>query len=368
MLTSHYYTRGDSLHLFLFSGAIYAYILHSKRKGLRDILLAALFSAGCIMVKQSGILIIGIIGFWLLFIERKWLTLALYGLCTFGFAYVIADAAIDSDWHAMYQNAYMGLKNGTDLSFLSMMFTSQFFLDLVPCYILGGIIVWFAIKQIKDKTFRIVATGVALSFIFATVTGLKIGSSNNYFTEFLLFIIIAVPFLLQNDLAGKAFLKFSNRTLTIKRFTYIALIILITSKTMGIFSAVIIEKSLRNDKEEYEREKALYTYMQNLGLQKGDHIYFPDRLFFDNIFYPYAIMPTKDVVMQVYANSHTTFDYSTFTMGMNNGMIKYIVTDKAKPDMNEWNKYISFIHFDTRFFRLHSTYGPYTIYVYTPRS
>ncbi|MFI5196103.1 MAG: hypothetical protein ACHQD8_03365, partial [Chitinophagales bacterium] len=348
---------------------IYSYILFSKNGGFRHILIAAFFSAGCIMVKQSGMLVAGIIGFCLLFAERKYLITLFYCLCTFCFAFLIAAVCIHGDWQAFYQNACLGLKNGTDISFLYLMFTSQYFLDMIPCYILGGIMVWLAVKKITDKEYRILAIGAALSFLFAVITGLKTGSSNNYFTEFLVFVIAALPFLLRNEQGAVILFRLFGLTVTIHRFTYIAFFILITSKTVGFFTAVYIEKGLKNNKAEYAKEKELYEYVRkNLTIKDGEYIFFTDRLFFDNIFMEYAIMPNKDVVRQVYATDHTTFDYSAFMAGMNTGMIKYIVTDENKKDINEWNRTIPFILFDKNKFRLLATCSGYSVYIYSPAS
>ena len=335
--------------------------------GAALVLVAAFFSAGCIMAKQSGMLVAGIIGFHLLFNERKYVTALFYCLCTFCFAFLVAAACIHGDWHSFYQNACLGLKNGTDLSFLYLIFTSQYFLDIVPYNILGGIIVWLAMKKITNKEYRILATGATLSFLFAVITGLKTGSSNNYFTEFLVFVVAALPFLLHSEEGAVKLFRLFGRTVTIHRFAYIAFFILITSKTVGFFTSVCIEKSLKNNKAEYAKEKELYEYVRKeLTIKDGAYIFFTDRLFFDNIFMEYAIMPNKDVVMQTYAANHNTFDYTAFVAGMNTGMIKYIVTDKNKKDINEWNRVIPIILFDRDKFRLLSTYSGYSIYAYSP--
>lgn len=366
-LTAHYFTRGDSMHLFLFAAALYAYLLYNRSGQIRHILIAALFTAGCIMVKQSGVLVAGIIGFCLLFSDRKYLVTVLYSGCTAGFAYLIAAACVHGDWHSFYQNACLGLKNGTDLSFLVLIFTSQFFLDMVPCYILGGVMVWLALRKKNEPVFRVLATGAALSFLFAAVTGLKIGSSNNYFTEFLLFVITAMPYLLQSEQSERILITISGWPLTVQRFTFIALLILTSSKTIGFFTAVYIDKSIKNYRDEYLREEGFYSGMKKKGFEcrNGEYIFFTDRQFFDNIFIGHSIIPNKDVVMQVYAAGKTTYDYSAFINGMNSGMIKYIVTDESKQNINEWEHSIPFIHFDTSRFKWITTENGISLYAYS---
>jgi len=359
VLTTHYYTRGDSMHLFFFAAALYAYVLHSQRKGLRDIIAAAVCSAGCIMTKQSGILIIGIISFCMLVYEHKRRAWLLYILCTAGIAYLVADAANNGNWQAFYQNTCLGLKNGIDPSFLYLIFTSQFFMDMVPCYVLGAIAAWLAAKHIKDKTFRIIATGAVLSFVFAVVTGLKIGSSNNYFMEFLLCLLIALPYLLLHYSSSRQLFKLSKRQVTIRGLGHFALLVLVTSKTVGLFSAVFIEGSVKDTRGEYEQQQALHAYMKE-KLDTTGYIFFTDRSFFDNIFIDRSIMSTKDVVNQTYTADPTTFDYSGWPATARN--IRYIVITKDRPDINTWHPLIHFIHFDTAEWKLAATYKTYAIY------
>ena len=365
--TAHLYTRGDSMYLLFFVATVYYYLRYNKNRGIVNILIAALFSAACIIVKQTGIMVIGITGFCLLFIDRKFLAAVLYAVATFIFTVAICHLCIPNhELMALYQNAYLGLKNGVDLTFIAQMFGSPYFLDMVPCYVLGGIIVWLAMKS-ADKGFRAMAAGALLSFLFASITGLKIGSSNNYFIEFLLFVLICIPYLLQLPASEKIFFTFRKRPVSIRLFTMIAFIILISSKTMGLFSAVFVERSFKNDTQEYNREIGLRQYFNDsLHIAKGDYIFFTERRFTDNIFIEHAMMPTKDVTIQVYKADHNTFNYSPFIAGMNNGLIKYIVTTEKNDDINLDNQYIPFIKFDSSRFRLLGHRFGFCIYAYTP--
>jgi len=367
VLTSHYYTRGDSLHLLFFISAIYACTLFLKRNKLPYIFIASMLSAFCFMTKQSGILVIGITVFSLLFMERKYLAALLYTTSTLIFAYLITLLSIGNNWHGLYQNAWLGLKNGTDFSFLYRIFINQFFMDMVPFYLLGGIMVYFSLKEIKEKPYKVLATSIIFSWVFAVITGLKHGSSNNYFVEFMVLVIIALPDLFQQTSSKKVLFRPFGNTLTTHRFACIALFILVTSKTTGFVTAVCFDKSIKNMRIEYINEETLYAYFtKGLGIQKGEHILFTERNFLDNIFIEYAIMPTKDVVSETYLANPATFNYSSFIAGMNDGLIKYIVTSKNNKDLNRWNKEIPFMLLDkNRFIWIKDTVG-YSIYVYHP--
>ena len=364
ILTTHYFLRGDSLHLLFFVCSVYAYIQYNSRLQIKHLVLAALFSAACVMAKQSGILVCGVIGLSML-MQRRFLNAALYALVTVGCAAAIALLCTSGAWLPFYQNAYLGLKNGTDLSFLYNIFISQFYYELIPCYALAGLTAYLAMRKIQDSTFRILATGIVLAWLFAVITGLKIGSSNNYFVEFLTLLIIALPYLLQSAASAQVPTRSFGYSVSIRRFAGFALFVLLTSKTMGLFTSVYIDKSIKNNKQQYLSDKALYDYFtHDLHTLPGEHILFTERNFLDNLFIEYSIMPTKDVVSETYLANATTFDYSGFTAGLNNGLVKYIVVDQKKKDFNRWYEQLPFMYIDERKFRLLADKSGYSIYIY----
>ena len=364
ILTSHYYTRGDSLHLLLFVSAIAAYIRFSRTGSSFYIIAAMLCTAGCLMVKQSGILCLAIIGCCLFFLDKRYLIAIVYVAGTFVFAGLIGAICIwPASMHLVYMNAWLGLKNGIDLSFLSDIFISQYFLDLVPFYFIGGLVVWLAVTRITDKTYRILAVGAALSWLFALITGLKKGSSNNYFTEFLVFVLLALPGLLQYARAQQLFIPVLKWRVQVPRLAMVALFILVTSKTVGFFSVVYIEKGIKNNRQEYADEQKLYNYFQNiLHISSGEKIFFTERRFLENLLIDYAILPTKEVVTMLYAADSTTFNYSGFITGMNTGLIKYIVTDVKRDDINICSDSLPFVNFDKQKFKLVARVYGYSIY------
>jgi len=67
ILTTHYYVRCDSMHLCFFALAIYALTAWIQSQKSSLLLLMILSTALCIASKQSGVLVAGITGFYLLF-------------------------------------------------------------------------------------------------------------------------------------------------------------------------------------------------------------------------------------------------------------------------------------------------------------
>ncbi len=396
LLTSHYYTRGDSMHLFFFVTTIYQLIHHFQKRNLPILLLLAFTTALCLLTKQSGLFLVGYIGFCLFLSDsqfyhdkdvqntapspacpassageraglRPFLAIVIYLTLLFLFTFIAYLLINNAQWHLFYQNAWLGLRNGFSAQLLIDLFTSQYYLDFIPCYLAGGLIIWLAIRKIKDPQFRLLATGVLLSFGFALLTGLKKGSSNNYFTEFLVFIVLSLPVLMKSELAQTYFIKIRGRGLTFSNTVWVAVLILITSKALGLFSIMYIDKSLKNDKGEYDRDLALYNWFtQDLHIDSTTKIYFTERYFLDNLFINHSIMPTKDVVSQVYEANTTTYNYSAFKEGINKGMVQYIVTDKKDDNINQRAREIPMIQFETsKFRRIDEKFG-FVIYQFTP--
>ncbi len=368
LLTSHYFTRGDSLHLLLFSGAVYMYSANLVREKRAYLLWSALCVAACICVKQSGILAVGIIGFHLLFVQKRMLAAVLFGVVTSVAAAAMLWWLVQGNWHMLYLNAWLGLKNGVDLSFLYKMFADRFYTELDACYVAGALMVVMSFSGIKDKLFRFFATGIVLSWLFAVVTGTKVGSSSNYFVEFLLFFLISMPYALQQERTQRILLRAGRIRVSIRGFIMFAFLLVAISKTIGQFTGMYIEKRVTDDKRQYEKDVALFRYFkEELHIAPGEHIFFLERNFLDNVFMDYAILPVKDVVSQVYLADTATFSYASFVAGMNNGLVKYIVADERRNFLNMWHRQIPFIAFRPQRFLYMDHRSGYSIYVYNPQ-
>jgi len=369
ILTNHYLGRCDSMHLLFFCISVYLFCRYLRYKNMAPLLLAALFTACCILTKQSGILLPAILCFYLAFILRKWFTAIIYGALSVAFFAVLLWWLIGGDFTAFYQNAYLGLKNGFDYTFPLTIFISQFYYDLIPCYVLAFVLFYYFNKYTRDSsdTQRFFGWAMLLSFLFAVITGLKIGSSNNYFTEMLLFIVLAFPGIIDNGSAQLKLFTIRGKNITLKGYTTFCLVMLISSKVIGLFSSVFIERWFKEEKKLYISASQLHNYfMRELKLQPGQYIYFTERHFLDNIFFNQSLLPNKDVASQVYLANPNTINFSAFTRGMNKGLVKYIVTSEAHPELNMLREELPFVQFDsTVFHKMGSVYG-YTIFHYGP--
>jgi hypothetical protein len=266
----------------------------------------------------------------------------------------------------LYQNAWLGLKNGYDANFLTDMFVSQYFLDFVPCYFLAAGMAYWAFRQQQQVAVRVLMLGCLLSWLFAVLTGLKKGSSNNYFTEFLVLLLLALPVFVRTARAQGLTVRVLGRTMRVARLATVALLLLITSKTVGFFSAVCIEKGFKNYKTKYTNELQLYAYFRDtLHLHAPQKIFFTERRFLDNLFIGYTVLPTRDVSSLVYMADSTTYNYTRFRSGMNTGMIQYVVTGADRDNINICHDSLPFVWFDTMRYHLVGRVAGYCIYSYT---
>lgn len=355
-IASHYYSRADSLHIVLFLLSIYSFLVYLKKdKNNLYLILSAIFTVASIFAKQSGILLGGIIGIYLLFFLRNFKAILWYGIaCALSgvFFLWLTVGFASEDLFVFYQNVYLGLKNGASLTFLKDMFTSQFYLDIMPWYFLGCILaVYFLAKKQEDDK-RFLAWAVLLSFIFAIVTGFKIGSSVNYFTEFLVLAFIAFAIFFQDKKGSLYQSKF------FKGFFVVGVSVTILFKTLGLFSIIHIDKYLKDDIKTYQTEKKIADYFINdLKIKKDEYIFSQHRSYIDHFMLDNAVAPIKDVIEQIYHGSKETFPYQKIFEDFDKGEIKYLLTTYENPQLQ-------FLDVTFQHFKFLKKIDKYAIYVY----
>ncbi len=369
ILTVHYYLRVDSLQLLLFAAGIYATLRYLRSTNALWLMIAALITALCILSKQNGVLLPLLISGYLALVKGKWGAAIGFGLASLAFFGGILHWIIGGDWMSFYQNAYLGLKNGFDYLFPVTIFTSQFFFDLIPWYFLCFIAVAKFIRrpELPVAQHFILFSAIA-SFFFAVITGLKIGSANNYFTEFLVLMILFLPYLLSHPLSQHQLFRIGRKQVTLKGYAIFCLVVLLASKTVGLFSSVFIERWFKEEQHLYQSATELKNKLEQKGIpQEGEWIYFSRRHFLDNVFFDRTLFPNKDLINIVEEYNPGVYDFSRFTDSMNLGLVSYIITDTEKPGINEQYEYIPFIQFDSTRFDLIDTLGGYRIYKFSGR-
>ncbi len=309
-LTYHYYTRTDSLALMFFAAFMAALTLHAGKGSRRALLGAAIALVLCIFSKQSGVLCVLIAGWYLFFERRNLRETGLFSLAAIATTGVVYALFIAPEASVFYENAYNGLKNGYSLDFLKEAFIGQRYRDFVPLYLLAFMMLrWLPASKENHQPYRILVIGAALSWAFAIITGFKIGSAANYFTEFIVLVCAAIPGF-QSLLAGKTF-PLAGKPFRYAGFAGLAFAILVISKTTGALSATFIERYLENRPEAYQQQLRFSNWLLASGLlQPGDQVALPKHDFMDNLLPQHAALATSDVIYQVYTGAPGTYSYA----------------------------------------------------------
>lgn len=363
--TSHYFLRGDSLHFFLFASSVYFFILYTYHHKWLFFFLSSFLAALAILTKQSGILLPFIIGFYLLFIEKKIIKSFVFGVFCVLIGWFLLHFLIHGEYLLFYKNAYLGLKNGFSISFWIDMFSSQFYLDIFPHYILGMLMVYLFLFKNIAKEHKFNAYAILLSLLFAMLTGLKIGSSSNYFTEFMYMILISVPLLIRYNYIYYSFENPKIQRINIYNITLFALYVFYLSRGVALFSSVFIERWMKSYHNEYLTHQKIYWYLKNeKKIKNEEYLFCTFRGFTDNFFIKNQLLATKDVISQVYLANPNTFNYQLIIEKQNKGLFKYIITDAENKELLYKDIAIPFIKLDKNSFTLIKIIDTYAIYEY----
>lgn len=316
----HYYSRVDSLHILLFLLGCLLILRFSRAEGTRAVLfllLAAVTTLACIFTKQSGILLAGIIGAYLL-LTKQVKALMVFSLSIAGMALLLFLLTPPDERYTFYQNVIVGLKNGYTVETVKALFTNKYYLQLMPWFV-GGICFAVALyrgARLKDTLFLPLA--IILSFLFALITGLKQGSNINYYQEFFLLSFIA---------AG-AWLAASARASMLKIAAVYGLLLYASAlKTGQLFSAIHISHYRKDNRELYSSEKEIAQLIKK-KLEPGanEYVFIAHRSFLEHFLFGKSVMNQKDIMGCIYEFAPGSLDFDVFFNDMKNGRIRFVIT------------------------------------------
>lgn len=327
-LTPHFYSRGDCLYIVLSLGSFAFFLLFIKSVFFKNkvifLIISCLLAVLTLFTKQSGLMIMGIYVFFLLFINKdyKFLGITIISFIVFG-AIIFFSIVPNDQYYTIYQNTILGLNHGYSLFFFISIFTNRYYLDML-CFLIIGIV--FSIYFLKQTTieYKFLGVSIALSLAFGIATGFKIGASLNYLIDFYIFTFIGLAIYLSSIQ--------SEKKIIFKIFIYLAIVIVLFFKSAELFSAVYISHYRSDEKELYDNEKQVTDYfIKDLKVDTSAHIYLADRGSLENFLIRYTVMNHKEVVELT--NVRHVFDYSYFKSNANDGYVKYLIVDrKNHPD------------------------------------
>jgi hypothetical protein len=311
------FSRSDSLLLSFYSATMYTLARPWRNKILQAALLA-LFSAGCILSKQNGLIVPVLVTFWLLITKAGKQTLyyiAFYIAIT-GTALLVYSSA----YPYLFSNTVTALQNRIDLSwFYTDIFKRMMnSLWMLPLYIALILAVHNLVRP-ATTTAKALAVVFIIQTLFSLGTSLKWGSTAGYFNESFLLAFIIIG---QSSLTRKTII-FSLPLL---------LLFFIHTVTEGY---LFFLQNREKKKAVYEQQKQVRDYLQpKLQGHYVLNLAHPNSDFFKTLFYKEIAVPNMDIV-DCCTLPDGTFNYSFLKDDLVNGNIRYILYnyDEKPPEI-----------------------------------
>lgn len=314
--------RPDSMHDMFGIMSIYTFIIYQNKKSIYLLLSVVFLTLGAVFSKQSGIqFIIIFLGFcffirdYRTFIKMLLLSAIIYGLSLFLF--------YKSNPY-FFDNVIGGVDNGVSFSaFLNyVLFTKVFIVAGLPLVVL---FFYFLFKRnllfTKNKQIQFLAMCALGTFIFATVTGLKLGATSQYYTVFMNLSLILLVSIYEKK---KQIIHFAVAYCFIGMLAFSA---------HHIKTVIFLDhNSLSLQKRTAANEVIDYIKKDSGNLSTAKYIYAnlcsdPDyntRENINNVFFRTCLVPQRDILL---SSTHKlkVFGYENFEKLLLSGQVSYII-------------------------------------------
>lgn len=192
LFTEHFYSRGDSMYALLFTGTLVVFVRWLKHGvNAKALVIVALLAVLCLLCKQTGILLIGIIGAHLL-LAKQWRAFFTFsgatGLFLATFLLLIFK---NTPPEIFYKNTVLGIANGMTRTMYIELFDPPTYKYYIGWHIAGALLV-VAFLRNRDALDRFLAVAIGCAFAFGFITGLKNGSNINYLFEAHLLVVVGI--------------------------------------------------------------------------------------------------------------------------------------------------------------------------------
>lgn len=386
-LTHPIYSRPDSLFslFFLITVLLFLYFLEAKTdKGkLLFLVLSSFASILTIYSKQSGILLPALLIFFLIFYLKnmKYVFISVFSL-TLSFALLLL-LTNGGNLAVFYQNVYKGIQQSIDVVYFYQ-WASRYLLTILIWNVLGFAAALFFLKRHGNLSIKFLSISMFGAFFFALLTGLKWGSSYNYFTEYLnlVFIILTifigyVNFNKNEPLSSEEIVERQShgnkiccrdnvvfKTDKVRVVYFLIVLLTLPYLTLIHYGDYKLYYS-SYPPGSYSKSEKVYQYLINeQKIKDSDFVlllgeYPPQRHYIDNFLYRNNLMPTKKVVSSAIFPSNSPYDYSHFISNANNGLAKYLISRKSAPMRYMSVEFTNFRHIkDIEDFSIFSYSGP----------
>jgi len=318
ILQRHGYSRPDSIFNVTVVFTIFSYLSYLEKKGRNENILIPLLVTGfatafSIFSKQSGIILIALLFFYQFFIMKKFRDALILAFAIGISSYFFLLSFTGPDLSLFYKNAIRGLDNGIVLIWFWYNIVVDFFCT-VNGFIFTIMILYsaFFLIQEESKKHSFLGWSLIALFSFATLTGLKHGSTPSYYIE-------------ASALALIGFLIIRNQIALPSLLSILAISLGLLHYLMNPKILVPLNKIEKFSSIKYESEKEVFDYV-NKHYQLGeDEWVFINKngweSFLSGMFFEKGLFPHKDIISQ-----KQTFNYSSFDSIYAKGKVKLLIT------------------------------------------
>ncbi|MDF9795311.1 hypothetical protein OKW21_000574 [Catalinimonas alkaloidigena] len=332
------FSRPDSLYNVMVMATIYVFLLFF-RKGVKPkkvslLVLASLLSVFTIYVKQSGIFLpVLLVFFVLVYCQNiRWASISVATMLVSFTALLFLFTG--GNLVPFFQNVVEGVNNGISLKWFVEKIVIEHFQKerFINIFGISLSIYWL----VKGGSHQLKFLGLAMlgSFLFALITGVKVGAAPNYFTEFIALTVIATLIFLQkyDRLIYEEKTHHHDAPDNFKILFYLILVgMTLLPRLAGKVDTELIKAQPHIlGKAGYQSNKAIADFMyEEEKIQPEDQVFITTHVhdYLNKFLYRNAIFPQKEIV---YRNPEGVYDYNKFKQGLQNGDVKYIIASVAE--------------------------------------
>jgi len=325
--------RPDSLGDMMGIAAIYSFLLYLSRPSFKLLILAVCFTAISFFSKQSGIQLIIIFGGFCL-LNKRWKTLFQLLFLT-AFVYGAILTLFISLYPSFFDNVIGGVINGINVqNFIQFIILKPVFIFSIWPLIVISMVVLFKERLLlnRDAPERLLALSVLGTFLFATITALKMGSTIQYYVLFVNLALLMIFKGTGEKSPGHAEQPYVG--MDIKKITFGIFLLLI----IGLYAAYNVKLIINqeyNPKLARQRKAAI----QVAGVIGPDHLKrsgaylfanlstdstLPSRQGLNNIFYENCLVPQMDI-LEYSTKPSKVIGYRRLEDMLKNGEVAYII-------------------------------------------
>jgi hypothetical protein len=306
--------------------------------------IAGLLCSFALLTKQTAVWVIGLIGLWLLIMDRSPKELIIFSLMVLIPFAAFITAVLPSNALDLKLNIVNGLKNGIGISWFYNVFIKGYFIRYAILIVFGIYIGGWLLAEKKPGLKSFIGFGILYFFICALGFSLKYGATQNYFIEFTIMIVFGIAYLIENNHEiHKPYLPLVA--------LYIPFFLMTCANDKGWKSI----SSMKSSKRDFKECEMVSDYVQK-NIQPGNYIYSTAHTenCLNLMLVQQALFPCREVAfVQTYPLG--VFKFNKFQEILNNGNLQYIIDKK-----DAFPKKI--LYAEPKYFIPDTTIGNYTVY------